>query len=208
MAQHALRLDFTATWVNDSVSKNINFLDSSTGANYRFTKIKQYISAITLRKSGVDIWRDHQYHLIDFFGDKNSFVILNHPADDFDEICFSTGVDSLMQCMGVQSGALDPVNGMYWTWQSGYIHTKIEAEIEKNGKISPLELHLGGYRYPNSTIQRVSVKYAGQQHMQILFNLKPIVQLCGEKEWNRVMSPGNNALILSKAWAGQFPKKP
>ena len=39
------------------------------------------------------------------------------------------GVDSVLNYNGVHEGALDPINGMYWTWQTGYIHCKLEGKI-------------------------------------------------------------------------------
>ena len=57
-------------------------------------------------------------------------------------IRLTLGVDSVTNAAGVHCCALDPANGMYWSWQSGYIQFKLEGK-EKDG--NALNLHLGGF---------------------------------------------------------------
>ena len=59
------------------------------------------------------------------------------------------GVDSLLQRSGVMDGDLDPVHGMYWTWQSGYIQFKLEGLLRDSAGERKLELHLGGFEGEN-----------------------------------------------------------
>ena len=61
------------------------------------------------------------------------------------------GVDSLLQRGGVMDGDLDPVHGMYWTWQSGYIQFKLEGLLRDSAGERKLELHLGGFEGENKT---------------------------------------------------------
>jgi hypothetical protein len=44
------------------------------------------------------------------------------------KITFSAGIDSLTSTAGIQKGVIDPINGMYWAWQSGYVNFKIEGK--------------------------------------------------------------------------------
>ncbi len=65
------------------------------------------------------------------------------------------GVDSADQTQGAQTGALDPIHGMFWTWNSGYVTAKIEGR--SNFSTQPfhaITYHLGGYRSPNATVQQ------------------------------------------------------
>ena len=41
-------------------------------------------------------------------------------AGTYNGIQFLMGMDSADQNRGAQTGALDPVKGMFWTWNSGY----------------------------------------------------------------------------------------
>ncbi|MEZ4886018.1 MAG: MbnP family protein [Chitinophagales bacterium] len=45
----------------------------------------------------------------------------------FNKLQFQLGIDSLTNVSGAFGGDLDPTNGMYWTWQSGYINFKLEG---------------------------------------------------------------------------------
>jgi hypothetical protein len=68
------------------------------------------------------------------------------------------GVDSIDNCSGAQSGALDPINGMFWAWNTGYIYLKMEGISpfsHSNGNM--LEYHIGGYRKPNNC-SRIIIK--------------------------------------------------
>jgi hypothetical protein len=46
---------------------------------------------------------------------------------DITGIRFLLGVDSARNVSGIQTGALDPARGMFWTWNSGYVMAKIEG---------------------------------------------------------------------------------
>lgn len=85
-------------------------------------------------------------------GNIRGILPLNLPAN----LLF--GVDSLLQVSGVQSGALDPLKGMYWTWQTGYIQFKMEGILSKDtlGEgLIPIQLHLGGFQGESNCQQRI-----------------------------------------------------
>ena len=56
------------------------------------------------------------------------------------------GVDSQTQVLATRPGALDPIHGMYWTWQSGYIQWKMEGVMKTDTAEIPIQLHLGGFQ--------------------------------------------------------------
>lgn len=61
-------------------------------------------------------------------------------------ISFVPGVDSSRNMSGAQSGALDPLNGMFWTWRSGYIMAKFEGRSPASAlQHRMFEYHIGGY---------------------------------------------------------------
>ena len=117
---------------------------------------------------------------------------LSH-ADDIGlrpgELRFLIGVDSTVQVGQTQGGVLDPIRGMYWTWQAGYIHWKIEGHFLSAAKI-PFEYHIGGYRNPYGTTQRVHIPFApGNEELSV--DLTPFLSHVLEKGVSvRVMSPG------------------
>ena len=56
------------------------------------------------------------------------------------------GIDSQTQVLATRPGAFDPIHGMYWTWQSGYIQWKLEGVMKTDTAEIPIQLHLGGFQ--------------------------------------------------------------
>lgn len=113
------------------------------------------------------------------------------------------GVDSNTNALGAQSGALDPIHGMYWTWQSGYINWKMEGEVrKKNGLKNKFILHIGGYKYPYYTIQKINLKL---NHIKDLFvieiNLQKALEQIAKAGALHIMSPGAEAANYSNIFA-------
>ena len=60
------------------------------------------------------------------------------------------GIDPELQMASDFKGALDPINGMYWTWNSGYIQLKCTGDLisKATQQEQHFELHLGGMQAP------------------------------------------------------------
>lgn len=54
-------------------------------------------------------------------------------------------------------GPLDPIYGMYWAWNTGFISIKCVGDIyfSNSGKLQHFEYHLGGYTAPFACIYRI-----------------------------------------------------
>ena len=71
------------------------------------------------------------------------------------------GVDSLHNCSGAQSGVLDPINGMFWTWNTGYIFMKLEGKSPASKSPGHIfEYHIGGYKEPTNFIRTASLTFS------------------------------------------------
>lgn len=69
---------------------------------------------------------------------------------------FTLGVDSALNCSGAQDGDLDPLKGMFWTWNSGYIFFKLEGySPASTGSLGRIEHHIGGYRSPFNAARKI-----------------------------------------------------
>lgn len=93
------------------------------------SSLKFYLSDIALYQDEKPVFLfQKKYHLYDI-QDSNTFVILETiPASlAYNTIKFSIGIDSTTNVSGAIEGSLDPMFGMYWTWQSGYINFKLEG---------------------------------------------------------------------------------
>ncbi|MFT4599180.1 MAG: hypothetical protein ACI9WM_001432, partial [Arenicella sp.] len=91
---------------------------------------------------------------------------------------------------------LDPIHGMYWTWQSGYINTKIEGSRGDE----KFTYHLGGYSFPYNASQEVMLPVSSKI---LPFQLQAI----GTIDQLNIMRPSNEAIYLSEKIAQSFNSK-
>ena len=115
------------------------------------------MSNIALKKTDGSVLKfPNQYFLIRQADAKTQTIQLKDvPSGDYNAITFSIGVDSTKSVSPVAErvGALDVTSygddGMYWSWNSGYIFMKMEgisslAPVSTSGK-KQYQLHIGGY---------------------------------------------------------------
>ncbi len=130
------------------------------GQPYRVTMFKYYAGNFHFKNKGGREYTSKRYFLINQEEPGSMQITIDSiPAGIYSAIGFTLGVDSIDNCSGAQSGALDPVNGMFWAWNSGYIFLKMEGispVSNSNGK--RLEFHIGGYREPNNCIKRINLE--------------------------------------------------
>lgn len=120
---------------------------------------KYYISNIQLFSSDGSSYNESEsYHLISQEIDNSkTFYIKNLPSGNYNKIHFLIGVDSLRCVSGAQSGDLDPILGMFWDWESGYVMAKLEG----NSPQSPsgyIAYHITGYAGPYNTLKWVTLE--------------------------------------------------
>ncbi|RYD74793.1 MAG: hypothetical protein EOP55_14645 [Sphingobacteriales bacterium] len=96
------------------------------------------------------------------------------PTGDYTKIEYTIGVDYARNFAGAQTGALDPINGMFWTWNSGYIFVKLEGSSPKSTATSNmLTFHIGGVVDPNNTIRTFSTEINAANPLRIRTDAKP-----------------------------------
>lgn len=94
------------------------------------------------------------YYLLNFADSNSTLVKLDVEPSVYNLITFVIGVDSIKNVSGAQTDALDPANGMFWTWSTGYIMAKLEGNSPS--ALTPgnlFEYHIGGYGGTNK-VQR------------------------------------------------------
>lgn len=123
-------------------------------------RFKYYVSHIQLTNTaGKTIVPENQYYLIDIADEKSTSVQITVPEGSYTGIQFLLGVDSMRNVSGVQTGALDPLNGMFWTWNSGYIMAKLEGTASSSmiaGK--QFTYHIGGFRQHQQTARNIRLQ--------------------------------------------------
>ena len=112
------------------------------GESFTVTKFKYYISNVSLEKQP----EKESYHLMD--ARDSMSMSFSYPVAEgkYHDLDFLLGVDSLRNCSGAQTGALDPMNDMFWTWNSGYVMAKLEGQADTSKAMHRMEYHIGGYK--------------------------------------------------------------
>jgi hypothetical protein len=151
-------------------------LDTATYTNalgqaFTVTNFKYYISNIRLMGSGGNVFAQPDGFYLIRQDDENTWTaeIEGVPADIYSEIYFTIGVDSLHNCSGAQSGALDPIHGMFWTWNTGYIFVKLEGKSPASKSPGHIfEYHIGGYKAPANFIRNATLAFKKNEPMTII----------------------------------------
>ncbi|MCW3070546.1 MAG: hypothetical protein JWO44_436 [Bacteroidetes bacterium] len=141
---------------------------NAMGQPFTVSNFKYYISNIQLVKADGKEIAVPGYFLINEDEEASKQLMFNSiPAGEYVSLHFIIGVDSLHNCSGAQSGALDPAKGMFWAWNSGYIFLKLEGKAAASaspGKI--FEYHIGGYKAPANCIRKVNLRFEKNLHIE------------------------------------------
>lgn len=137
------------------------------GEAYRPGMFRIYLGDFSLSdEAGTQTHFPGSYHLLDA-GDSASLTVRIHGgARPFRRIAFHVGVDSARNVSGAQTGALDPMYGMFWTWNTGYINVRLEGTSDRSDAPGGrFEYHIGGFRSGEATRRAVALDLpAGQSH--------------------------------------------
>ncbi len=179
----------------------------SSGDSLRFETLKFYISRIEFFSDDKSVWKEERsFHLIDVSDEKSLHISLPAAPDiSFNKIKFNLGIDSITNVSGAMGGDLDPTKGMYWTWQSGYINFKLEGKSNVcKTRNNEFQFHLGGYQSPFSSCQEVILNFSGDKNPIIMMHMEKLMNDIDLLNENQIMSPGKEAVLLSKKAASIF----
>jgi len=126
---------------------------NSFGEQYNITKFKYYLSNVSITTTPINTFNG-RYYLIDQSNPASLSFSFEAPADTYYSLKFLIGVDSARNVSGAQTGALDPLNDMFWTWNSGYIMAKMEGNSPQSPVVNnKVEYHIGGFAGTNSVLK-------------------------------------------------------
>lgn len=133
---------------------------NAAGDSLSILRLNYYISNIKFRRDdGVVFAEPESYHLNKHLDGRETFSITGLPAGTYTSIEFLIGVDSLRNVSGSQTGVLDVNEGMFWTWNTGYVFFKIEGSC--NTLSDPIwdnySIHIGGFMAPYNCLQTVKI---------------------------------------------------
>lgn len=187
---HSLKFRFT--FAGDDVVLQKSYFSEKIGDSIRLETVKFYVSNVNFKNDGIIVdTTSKNFYLIDLenkFSRDIPFTSLGIKSCDTLE--FSIGIDSLTNISGAMGDALDPINGMYWAWQSGYINFKIEGKSKIcKTRNNVFQFHVGGYSFPNKTIQHFKFAIAKTDNVTIEIPLDDFLEKIDIRTTNEVMSP-------------------
>ncbi|MGV9002808.1 MbnP family protein [Flavobacterium sp.] len=173
---------------------------STKGDTLSIETFKCYISNVKLEY--VDQSFSHEkdsYHLLNLDSINSfQFYLPRENLKPIAKITFNIGIDSLMNTAGIRTGTLDPINGMYWAWQSGYINFKIEGRSSScSTRHNKFQFHVGGYLYPNYALRKKEINVTNNNTIVIDINLDAFFNKIDLSLSNSVMIPGKKAMKLA-----------
>lgn len=206
---------FMAQEENASIQFNLNYNGEAIelGNNYAVNGkdslqvdiLRFYISDVKLLQDDKVVYEVKQKHFLIDAEDSGSQNIPFATKTAFNQVQFCFGLDSLTNVSGAYGGALDPSNGMYWTWQSGYINFKLEGtssicETRNNA----FQYHLGGYMPPYKTMQTVLLPVVNKDVLSVSLDVAKLFHQIELSNVHSVMSPNEIAVELSGIVAKMF----
>ncbi len=186
------------------------------GDSLYIDEFRFYISGIKFSGSGAAASEKESYHLIDA-GEASTQTIYmkNIPAGNYTQLNFMIGVDSTANTNGANGGDLDPVKGMYWAWNTGYIMAKLQGRSSVCKTLHhAFEFHIGGYLPPFNAARNVNLETgvltveAGKESVVYLkadaaewFKDPETIDL---SKMNEVNMPGKDAMKIADNYKDMF----
>ncbi len=197
------QLRIIPSWDNKALELEQVYLTENNDS-ISFSTLKMYFSDFRFREklSGgiTEIDTLIFYDLADssthtFFNDLN--------LKNFESLAFTLGLDSTKNVSGELENAYDPLLGMYWAWNTGYVNLKLVGKSNLIlTKTHDFEFHLGGYRYPLATAQNIKVDLNDQY---IYFDLQKLFsESINLSKNHHIMLPGKDAFLISQGLSDCF----
>ena len=131
----------------------------STGAGERveLTEAKYYLSNPVLTDSaGRRVPLGPWYRLVSLRNPASWQLRLpDAPAGRYQSLELMVGVDSTQSMRLDHSGQLAPDSGMFWTWDTGFLHTKTEGFVGRGRQY--FSWHVGGFAFPDANQRRIQI---------------------------------------------------
>ena len=155
-AQQTIALQFCNKVGSDVLQLGTTY-KNPFGEEMVINRFKYYISNIHLVDiNGKSMSVSKDYYLIDEADNASKTIVLKTALTQIKAIEFLLGVDSIRNVSGVQTGALDPMNGMFWTWNSGYVMAKLEG-VSSFAKVpgNLFSQHVGGFKNGENAARKI-----------------------------------------------------
>ncbi len=148
----SVSIEFDHVWGSNEgeFSLNKELTHPMLGEKMTFSLFQYYVSNVRLKKADGTWWTmPESYFIVDAATDEGKVITIpDVPGGEYTDVELMYGVDSLRSTSGAQTGALSPSNGMFWSWNSGYIMVKAEGTAPTSSD-GTFVFHLGGFKGDN-----------------------------------------------------------
>jgi hypothetical protein len=197
------QLTLTPIWDEKSLKLNTFYLRKQNDS-ISFSTLKMYFSDFRFKdKINGEIFSIDTLIFYDLADSSTHTFFSELALTNFESLAFTLGLDSSKNVSGELENAYDPLLGMYWAWNTGYINLKIMGESSTVLTNShEFEFHLGGYRSPFATAQTIQVDLNDQY---IYFDLEKLFsESINLSKNHHIMLPGKDAFLISQGLSACF----
>jgi hypothetical protein len=206
--ESAFKITFSPYYGNSRLALNTLYINKAGDSLY-VEGFKFYTSNYAIKEKGKWKKLKNTYFLFNAEDSLSKNITLIIPSSTkIDSLRFLIGVDSLACVSGAMSGALDPLHGMFWTWNTGYINAKLEGHSNSCKTLHhAFEFHIGGYMQPYNTLRevKIAIKNTVQTNIRVMADKfmdgKETISL---KKINSVVTPGKEAVMLANNYSDMF----
>lgn len=177
-------------WENDTFQLRKNYIIGKD--TVAIHQLKFYISGIRMGELKMPgVYLVDAEHLSEFC------VPISPGFKPGDTLVYYIGIDSATTVNTDWTGALDPAHGMYWAWNTGYIHWKMEGWISSSPEIHHgIYTHIGGYAFGQKCfIEKYFLMNSELPVIQI--HLKKLMATLIQSGTYNIQHPGPKALVVS-----------
>ncbi|MCX8081000.1 MAG: hypothetical protein N3F09_07180 [Bacteroidia bacterium] len=135
---------------------------NSLGQGFKLGVFKHYVSNVKLTKTDNSLVElPETYFIVDYKANGgNKITLENVPSGAYKSASFMLGVDSARNVSGAQTGALSPSNGMFWSWNTGYIFLKAEGHSSvSSSPDKSIVYHIGGFSGANKAQRIITLPF-------------------------------------------------
>jgi hypothetical protein len=196
---------------------NDSFYMNPFGEKYTISKLRYYVTNVELKDSNNFYKENNSYHLIDESKPESQVISLSIPQGNYNQLRFLLGVDSLHNVSGAQTDDLDPTKDMFWTWNTGYVMSKMEGNSSASKLVNnKFEYHIGGFSGQYNVLKEIHLNFPEET---VKFNAGKIYTITIDVDINTwwqhphdikiaehaiITSPGINAKNISDNYVNMF----
>ena len=197
------QLRIIPSWDNKALELEQVYLTENKDS-ISFSTLKMYFSDFRFREKLSGGITEIDTLIFYDLADSSTHTFFNElDLTNFESLAFTLGLDSTKNVSGELENAYDPLLGMYWAWNTGYVNLELAGKSNLIlTKTHDFEFHLGGYRYPLATAQNIKVDLNDQY---IYFDLEKLFsESINLSKNHHIMLPGKDAFLISQGLSDCF----